>query len=174
MKSSPPGKKQSGVILRIKEVQINSVLNELNVVMRDYLSCLIQMREKSVKILQDMAEGELKSFRRWTFCVAPERNSIHLMLLMNDMEEKSMLREVENRRDNILKIESTILEVRNLFNELALIVDLQQEKVEEVEKQVDENLATVESGKKKIFSATKKRGKMRYVGKRFELYEPDD
>lgn len=89
---------------------------------------------------------------------------------MNDMEEKSRLREVENRRDKILKIESTILEVRNLFNELALIVDLQQEKVEEVEKLVDENLARVESGKKKIFSATKKREKMRYVGRHFELY----
>lgn len=79
------------------------------------------------------------------------------------MEEKYMLREAEDRCDSLLKIESSILEVRNLFNELALIVDLQSEKIDEVEKLVDENLVKVEKGKKKLKSASKKKEKGRYV-----------
>lgn len=79
------------------------------------------------------------------------------------MEEKYKLREAEDKRNEILKIESTIIEIRNLFNELALIVDLQEEKIETVERLVDANLAKVESGKRKITSANKKRKKARYV-----------
>lgn len=58
MKNVPPDQKQTSVILRIKQVQLNAVLNELNDILRDYLNCLLEQREKSFKILKDMIEGE--------------------------------------------------------------------------------------------------------------------
>mgnify|MGYP002716776564 CR=1 FL=1 len=84
-------------------------------------------------------------------------------LLINDVEEKYKLRDAEETCENILKIEKSIMEIRNLFNELSFIVDLQQEKIQQIEHSVDVNLHKVEKGRKKIISANKKKSKIRRV-----------
>lgn len=58
MKKTPIHDKKTSIIQRVRDIQIGSVLNELNEVLRDYLNCLTEQRERSVKILRQMIEGE--------------------------------------------------------------------------------------------------------------------
>ena len=61
-------------------------------------------------------------------------------------EARTALREVQSRHQDILKIEKTITELAQLFNEMSILVEQQEEPLEQISNRADAVKADVSGG----------------------------
>lgn len=79
-------------------------------------------------------------------------------------EARSALREVQSRHQDIQKIERTITELAQLFNEMSIMIEVQEQgidnitqKAQETETQIEQGLAATEQAVVKARSARRKK-----------------
>lgn len=82
-------------------------------------------------------------------------------------DAKSALTEAKVRHDDIMKIEQSIEELVQLFQDMSLLLDTQQELVNTIEAQVENTAVYVEEGSKQVGQAIEYRKKSRRVGDQF-------
>ena len=61
-------------------------------------------------------------------------------------EARSALREVQSRHQDIQKIERTITELAQLFNEMSIMIEVQEQAIDNIETKAQETEAQMESG----------------------------
>jgi syntaxin 1B/2/3 len=61
-------------------------------------------------------------------------------------EARSALREVQSRHQDIQKIERTITELAQLFNEMSIMIEVQETAIDNIETKAQETETHVESG----------------------------
>ena len=61
-------------------------------------------------------------------------------------EARSALREVQSRHQDIQKIERTITELAQLFNEMSIMIEVQETAIDSIEQKAQETETHVESG----------------------------
>jgi len=61
-------------------------------------------------------------------------------------EARSALREVQSRHQDIQKIERTITELAQLFNEMSIMIEVQEAAIDNIEQKAQETETHVESG----------------------------
>ena len=61
-------------------------------------------------------------------------------------EARSALREVQSRHQDIQKIERTITELAQLFNEMSIMIEVQETAIENIEQKAQETETQMESG----------------------------
>jgi len=61
-------------------------------------------------------------------------------------EARSALREVQSRHQDIQKIERTITELAQLFNEMSIMIEVQETAIDNIEQKAQETETHVESG----------------------------
>jgi len=61
-------------------------------------------------------------------------------------EARSALREVQSRHQDIQKIERTITELAQLFNEMSIMIEIQESAIDNIEQKAQETETQMESG----------------------------
>src|SRR5271170_6560155 len=61
-------------------------------------------------------------------------------------EARSALREVQSRHQDIQKIERTITELAQLFNEMSIMIEVQEQAIDNIETKAQETETQMESG----------------------------
>ncbi|ETO36041.1 hypothetical protein RFI_01020 [Reticulomyxa filosa] len=88
-------------------------------------------------------------------------NFIHFFLIFvilpSNINKKSVVldrvAEIEERHEGILQIEQGVRDLQEMFNQLALLVDSQQEVLDQIENNVNQTLNYTEKGHKELQKA---------------------
>ena len=91
---------------------------------------------------------------------------IYFQLLLESLDEKYRLEEVEARHREIINVEKSIRELRNLFRELAFSVATQGEKITNMNQYVVKSQRKVESARHDVEAARIKKTRSRKVRKK--------
>ena len=70
-------------------------------------------------------------------------------------EARSALREVQSRHQDIQKIERTITELAQLFNEMSIMIEVQEQAIDNIEQKAQETELQMESGLQETERAVK-------------------
>lgn len=89
-------------------------------------------------------------------------------------EAKRALRDAEERRDELLRVERAIAEVRDLFVQMAQLVVAQQDQLDTVEFYALQATEHVDSGQQQLLkgSVTRKRAQQVRTSRGFLLFTP--
>lgn len=82
-------------------------------------------------------------------------------IIMETQQARQSLADIEARHDDIIKLETSIRELHNLFMDIAVLVETQGEVLDRIENHVQQSQEFVESAKVETKSALKYQGKAR-------------
>ncbi|XP_069165261.1 syntaxin-1A isoform X3 [Procambarus clarkii] len=82
-------------------------------------------------------------------------------IIMETQQARQSLADIEARHDDIIKLETSIRELHNLFMDMAVLVETQGEVLDRIENHVQQSQEFVESAKVETKSALKYQGKAR-------------
>ncbi|KAL0272668.1 UNVERIFIED_CONTAM: hypothetical protein PYX00_005545 [Menopon gallinae] len=155
-------KKASPAMVRMREVQINSLVRSINDVTEQYYNCLVDHSQKCKKLLYDMISIVDDNESNFEELIQQGKVAFFVNnLLLNELEQKINFRAVEDRHADIIKVEKSIEELKNLTQDLWLVVAIQSERVEYVEQYVQKTAKKVDDAAKTIDHASKLRNKTR-------------
>jgi len=141
-------------VAKLKKNFMDSILRYQDVE-RSYQQKYRQRMERQIKIVQPNAtQDEIDNI-----IDADEQSPIFAQSLMQQQrsgQARAVLTEVQNRHDDMKKIEKTIIELQQLFMDMQMLVEQQGEHLNTIVENADTTVAELERGNKHIDSAVKK------------------
>ncbi|KAL5961123.1 Syntaxin [Taenia solium] len=156
----------SSGIDRIKSYQHSALLKKFQTVMEDYNSSQLEYRNKcksriklqlrvvGADVSDDKVEDMLESTNPCVFTDA---------VLEQTTAAKKSLMEIEARHADIIKLEKSIEEMKEMFAQIALLVDQQGDLIDNIEHNVGMAVDRVEAAKTSVGKAVEKQKSARKV-----------
>ncbi|KAI9472012.1 MAG: t-SNARE [Benjaminiella poitrasii] len=108
-----------------------------------------QRVERQIRIVkQDVTEEELDAI-----IDSDQPNQIFAQSLLRSSQAKAVLSEVQTRHDDIKRIQKTILELAQLFEDMQMMVEEQGEVLDQIENNAENTRADLEQGVKHVNKA---------------------
>ena len=129
-------KDNHSVEFRIKQTQINALSNRLVSLMSEYNTMQVDYREKCKARIARQLEITGKTTTEDEIEEMLEQGDLNVFthgMMMDSKEAKKALKAIEQRYDDILKLEKSIKELHEMFHDLALLVESQGEMLDNIE-----------------------------------------
>ncbi|XP_065128188.2 syntaxin-2 isoform X2 [Paramisgurnus dabryanus] len=170
--SLPPEEQmiQASVDVRIQKTQYTNLSREFVEVMTQYNETQVSFREKSKSRIQRQLEitGKITTNEELEEMLENGNASVFTSDIISDSQiTRQALNEIESRHKDILRLESSIKELHDMFVDMAMLVETQGEMIDNIEKNVNNAVeyvgqAKVET-KKAVRYQTRARRKTAYV-----------
>jgi len=136
--------------------KFHQVMNDYNTASQEFKRSLKERIKRQLKIVEpDMTEDEVQKI-----VDSGQANDVIKKALISE-NLQNVVADIEERHQEILALERQVLEVFELFKDLATLVDLQQESLDVIETRIQNSRAYVESGEKELKQAEEYQRKSR-------------
>ncbi|KAM9118650.1 syntaxin-2 isoform 1-T2 [Pangshura tecta] len=155
---------QTSVEVRIQKTQHSVLSRKLVEVMTDYNKTQTQFRERSKGRIQRQLEitGKNTTDEELEEMLESGNPSIFTCDIISDSEiTRQALNEIESRHKDIMKLESSIRALYDMFMDMAMFVETQGEMINNIEKNVMNASDYIERAKEKTKEAVKYQSKAR-------------
>ncbi|XP_075032589.1 syntaxin-2 isoform X3 [Mixophyes fleayi] len=157
---------RSSVNLRIRKTQHTVLSRKFGEVMIEYNETQIQFRERSKGRIQRQLEitGKATTDDELEEMLESGNPSIFTSDIISDSQiTRQALNEIESRHKDIMKLESSIRELHDMFMDIAMLVETQGEMINNIEKNVENAADYIEHAKEETKKAVKYQSKSRRV-----------
>jgi len=111
--------------------RFHQIMNDYNLVSNDFRQALQDRTRRQLKIVdKDITDDEVEKIVE----SGKAQEVIKQALISDDLED--VVRDIEERHQDILKLERQVLEVYELFRDLASLVDLQQDSLDVIDARI--------------------------------------
>eukprot|EP00079_Xenopus_tropicalis_P027011 XP_012821143.2 PREDICTED: syntaxin-2 isoform X1 [Xenopus tropicalis] len=156
--------KRTSVNLRIRKTQHTVLSRKFGEVMTEYNETQIQFRERSKGRIQRQLEitGKTTTDDELEEMLESGNPSIFTSDIISDSQiTKQALNEIESRHRDIIKLESSIRELHQMFVDIATLVESQGEMINSIEKNVENAAEYIEHAKEETKKAVKYQSRSR-------------
>ncbi|XP_056319315.1 syntaxin-2 isoform X1 [Danio aesculapii] len=130
---------QASVDARIQKTQYTNLSRKFVEVMTQYNEAQVSFREKSKSRIQRQLEitGKITTNEELEEMLETGNPSIFTSDIISDSQiTRQALNEIESRHQDILRLESSIKELHDMFVDMAMLVETQGEMIDNIEKNV--------------------------------------
>lgn len=128
--------------------QLNKIMTEYNTASHEFKHDLQERTRRQLKIVDsEITEDEIDKI------VTSGKASDFIAQALISEDLKEVVRDIEERHLDILKLEQQVLEVYELFKDLATLVDIQQESLDVIENRITQAKAYVHNGETQLQQA---------------------
>ncbi|XP_073532207.1 syntaxin-2 isoform X1 [Phyllobates terribilis] len=155
---------RTSVNLRIRKSQHTVLSRKFGEVMTAYNETQIQFRERSKGRIQRQLEitGKTTTDDELEEMLESGNPSIFTSDIISDSQiTRQALNEIESRHKDIMKLESSIRELHDMFMDIAMLVETQGEMINNIEKNVENAADYIEHAKEETKKAVKYQSKSR-------------
>ncbi|KAM9331439.1 syntaxin-2 [Gastrophryne carolinensis] len=155
---------RSSVNLRIRKTQHTVLSKKFGEVLIQYNETQIQFRERSKGRIQRQLEitGKTTTDEELEEMLESGNPSIFTSEIISDSQiTRQALNEIESRHKDIMKLESSIRELHDMFMDIAMLVETQGEMINNIEKNVENSVDYIEHAKEETKKAVKYQSKSR-------------
>ncbi|XP_056123919.1 syntaxin-2 isoform X2 [Rhinichthys klamathensis goyatoka] len=170
-KNLPPDGQENAVDARIQKTQYTNLSHKFVEAMTQYNETQVSFREKSKSRIQRQLEitGRITTNEELEEMLETGNPSIFTSDIISDSKiTRQALNEIESRHKDILRLESSIKELHDMFVDMAMLVETQGEMIDNIEKNVNNAVEYVDHAKvetkKAVRYQTQARRKLVYVG----------
>mmetsp|Transcript_23088 Transcript_23088/g.32571 ORF Transcript_23088/g.32571 Transcript_23088/m.32571 type:complete len:295 (+) Transcript_23088:25-909(+) len=136
--------------------QLNKIMTEYNSASHEFKHELQLRTRRQLKIVDsNISEDEIDKI------VTSGRASDFIAKALISEDLKEVVRDIEERHNDILKLESQVLEVYELFKDLAMLVEQQQESLDHIQNRIESAQDYVQKGEKQLEQAATHQKKAR-------------
>ncbi|XP_051509026.1 syntaxin-2-like isoform X5 [Myxocyprinus asiaticus] len=160
----------AAVDVRIQKTQYSNLSRKFVEVMTQYNETQVSFREKSKSRIQRQLEitGRITTNEELEEMLENGSHSVFTSDIISDSQiTRQALNEIESRHEDILRLESSIKELHDMFVDMAMLVETQGEMIDNIEKNVNNAVEYIDSAKEQTKKAvryqTRARRKMVYL-----------
>jgi t-SNARE complex subunit (syntaxin) len=136
--------------------RFHQIMNEYNAASHEFKQALQERTRRQLKIVDSkISDEEIEKI-----VDSGQANDVIKQALLSD-NLQSVVRDIEERHLDILKLERQVLEVYELFRDLATLVDLQQETLDVIENRIQKSTQYVKDAEKELVKAADYQDKAR-------------
>lgn len=150
--------------LRIRKTQHATLSRKFVDVMNDYNSCQIDYRERCKGRIQRQLEitGRSTTDTELESMLESGNPAIFTQGIITETQQaRQSLKDIEARHNDIMKLESSIRELHEMFMDMAMLVESQGDLIDRIEYNVEKSVDYVESAKQDTKKAVKYQSKAR-------------
>ncbi|KZC13301.1 PREDICTED: syntaxin-1B-like [Dufourea novaeangliae] len=145
--------------LRIKVLQYVTMLKLFSEIMEEYNmsmsryhdKCRLLLQQQKMLIRRHITSEELDKL------LDSQENSLFVDNILEDSRiTRQQLSDIQSRHNDILKLEKSITEIRDMFTEMAFLIEKQGEQLNSVEYFAGRTIDNVDSGRTNLKKAEKK------------------
>ncbi|KAI4496112.1 hypothetical protein M0802_007979 [Mischocyttarus mexicanus] len=161
--------KENPAHIRIRRLQYATMLKMFSDIMEDYNASLLRYHDKCLQLLQ---QQRMLIKKHTTYEIdepdgVVQGNSIFVDNILEDSKiTKEQLSAIEVRHNEVLKLEKSIHEIKDMFSETAFLIEKQGEQINSVEYFAKNTTEDVESGKKSLKKAEDRSDRLKKYKKR--------
>lgn len=136
--------------MRIKVLQYTTMLKMFSDIMQEYNSSMLRYHEKCLLLLQQqkaLTRKHITSEELDELLNSQETNLFIDNFLQDSESAKQQLSEIQDRHKEIIKVEKSIAEIRDMFMEMAFLIEKQGEQLNSVEYFAGTTVDNVDSGR---------------------------
>lgn len=155
---------KSSADLRIRKTQHATLSRKFVEVMNDYNSCQIDYRERCKGRIQRQLEitGRTTTNEELEDMLESGNPAIFTQgIIMETQQAKQTLADIEARHNDIIKLETSIRELHDMFMDMAMLVEQQGEMIDRIEYNVEQAVDFIETAKMDTKKAVKYQSKAR-------------
>ncbi|KAM4709802.1 syntaxin-2 isoform 1-T1 [Discoglossus pictus] len=155
---------RTSVNLRIRKTQHTVLSRKFGEVMTEYNETQIHFRERSKGRIQRQLEitGKTTTDEELEEMLESGNPSIFTSDIISDSQiTRQALNEIESRHKDIMKLETSIRELHDMFMDIAMLVETQGEMINSIEKHVQNASDYIEHAKEETKKAVKYQSKSR-------------
>jgi len=128
--------------------RFHQIMNDYNLVSNDFRQSLQDRTRRQLKIVdKDITDEEVEKIVE----SGKAQEVIKQALISDDLED--VVRDIEERHQDILKLERQVLEVYELFRDLAQLVDLQQDSLDVIDARIQSAKGYTEKAENELTEA---------------------
>ncbi|KAK7135613.1 hypothetical protein R3I94_014315 [Phoxinus phoxinus] len=146
----PPDEQENAVDARIQKTQYTNLSRKFVEAMTQYNETQVSFREKSKSRIQRQLEitGRITTNEELEEMLETGNPSIFTSDIISDSKiTRQALNEIESRHKDILRLESSIKELHDMFVDMAMLVETQGEMIDNIEKNVNNAVEYVDHAK---------------------------
>ena len=150
--------------LRIRKVQHATLSRKFVEVMTDYNACQTDYRERCKDRIQRQLDITGRSITDETLEEMLESGNLAIFtqgIIMETQQAKQSVQDIEDRHEDIMKLENNIRELHDMFMDMAMLVERQGEMIERIENNVEKTVDYIETAKSDTKKAIKYQNKAR-------------
>lgn len=156
--------KMNSADVRIRKTQHSTLSRKFVEVMTDYNSTQTDYRERCKGRIQRQLEitGKSTTDEELEDMLESGNPAIFTQgIIMDTQQAKQTLRDIEARHNDIIKLETSIRELHDMFVDMAMLVESQGEMIDRIEYNVEQSVDYVETAKMDTKKAVKYQSKAR-------------
>ncbi|XP_077995799.1 syntaxin-like isoform X3 [Glandiceps talaboti] len=159
---------KSSADIRIRKTQHSTLSRKFVEVMSEYNTTQTEYRERCKGRIQRQLEitGKQTTNEELEDMLESGNPAIFTSgIIMDTQQAKQALGDIEARHNDIIKLESSIRELHDMFMDMAMLVEQQGEMIDRIEYNVEQSVDYVETAKMDTKKAVKYQSKARRLGK---------
>ncbi|XP_067206592.1 syntaxin-1A-like isoform X2 [Linepithema humile] len=144
---------------RIKILQYTTMFQLFSEIMQDYNESLLRYHDKCLLLLQQqrsLLRREVTSQELSDMLDAQETSLFVDNILEDSKIARRQLSDIQSRHDDVLKLEKSLIEVRDIFAEMAFLIDKQGEQINNIEYFATKTTDNVDGGRVQLKKREKK------------------
>ncbi|XP_051509023.1 syntaxin-2-like isoform X2 [Myxocyprinus asiaticus] len=158
----------AAVDVRIQKTQYSNLSRKFVEVMTQYNETQVSFREKSKSRIQRQLEitGRITTNEELEEMLENGSHSVFTSDIISDSQiTRQALNEIESRHEDILRLESSIKELHDMFVDMAMLVETQGEMIDNIEKNVNNAVEYIDSAKEQTKKAVRyqTRARRKYI-----------
>lgn len=151
--------REGPIYIRVKVLQYTTMLRLFSEIMEEYNismlryhdKCRLLLQQQKVLIRKHITSEELEKL------LDNQGNSLFVDNILEDSRiARQQLSDIQSRHNDIIKVEKSITEVRDMFTEMAFLIEKQGEQVNSVEYFAGKTATNVDSGRNDLRKAEKR------------------
>lgn len=150
--------------LRIRKTQHATLSRKFVEVMNNYNSCQVDYRDRCKARIQRQLEitGRATTDEEIENMLESGNPAIFTQEIITETQQaKQSLKDIEARHNDIIKLETSIRELHDMFMDMAILVENQGEMIDRIEFNVEKSVDYIESAKQDTKKAVKYQSKAR-------------
>ncbi|XP_024884819.1 syntaxin-1A-like [Temnothorax curvispinosus] len=159
------------VYTRIRMLQYTTTLQLFSEIMEDYNASLLKYHDKCLLLLQQqrtLLRRQLTSVELDHMLDAQETSLFVDNILEDSKIARQQLSDIESRHNDVLKLEKSITEVRDIFAEMAFLIEEQGEQINNIEYFANKTTDNIDGGR--VHLSKSEQRSHRYKKRKIKIY----
>ncbi|XP_012531500.2 syntaxin-1A [Monomorium pharaonis] len=138
------------VYTRIKTIQYTTMLQSFSEIMENYNASLLKYHDKCLLLLQQqrfLLRRQVTSMELDHMLDTQETSLFVDNILEDSKVARQQLSDIKSRHNEVLKLEKSLTEIRDMFAEMAFLIEKQGEQVNNIEHFANKTTYNIDSGR---------------------------
>ncbi|KAL0120135.1 hypothetical protein PUN28_008058 [Cardiocondyla obscurior] len=152
------------VYMRIKTLQYTTMLESFSEIMEDYNVSLLKYHDKCLLLLhqqRSLLRRQVTSIELDHMLDAQETSLFVDNILEDSKIARRQLSDIESRHNEVLKLEKSLTEIRDMFAEMAFLIEKQGEQINNIEYFANKTTDNIDGGRVQLSQSEQKTHKHR-------------